>query len=257
MDQMTPLAALAKRAADAGARAVADVVATGDLQVGTKRDANDLVTAADKAAEVAILEVLAAERPDDAVLGEETGAHDGTSGWRWLVDPIDGTVNFVHGRRDWAVSVGVEHDGAAVAGAVLRPAHGDWVAGEGGEAYGSAGPPAVSGVADLARALLSVGFPHPRDRRALAFTLVQELTPRIRDFRRVGSAACDLVTVATGELDAYLGIGMNPWDISGGHAVVLAAGGRCGYVTTGSGLEVFLAANPALYAELAALLPEL
>ena len=254
---MPQLVALAKQAADAGARAVADVVATGDLEVDTKRDANDLVTAADKAAEAAILAVLAEHRPDDAVLGEETGAHEGTSGWRWLVDPIDGTVNFVHGRRDWAVSVGVEHDGEAVAGAVLRPAHGDWVAGEGDRSYGSAGPPSVSGVADLARALLSVGFPHPRERRALAFKLVEELTPRIRDFRRVGSAACDLVTVATGELDAYLGIGVNPWDVAGGHAVVVAAGGRCGHITTGSGLKVFLAANPALYDRLATLLPAL
>jgi len=122
-----PLAGLALRAARAGAAAIAGVVARGEVRPDVKTGAHDLVTAADRASEAAIIEVIRAERPDDAILGEESGAHPGNSGTRWLVDPLDGSANFVYGRADYAVSVGVESAGAIVAGAIIRPSDGRWM----------------------------------------------------------------------------------------------------------------------------------
>ena len=126
--------ALALRAAQAGATAIAAVVASGGVRTDFKSGGHDLVTTADKAAEAAVIEVIRAARPDDAILGEEGGAHPGTSGSRWLVDPLDGTANFVYGRADHAVSVGLETDGVITAGAIIRVSDGRWAAAAGGTA---------------------------------------------------------------------------------------------------------------------------
>ncbi|MEP6562340.1 MAG: inositol monophosphatase family protein, partial [Nakamurella sp.] len=122
----TDLGPVALAAARAGAAAIRSV-ATGELGTQFKSGSHDMVTAADKASERAVIESIRLVRPDDSILGEEGGVHRGTSDVRWLIDPLDGTANFVYGRADYAVSVGAERAGRPTAGAVIRPAHGQWV----------------------------------------------------------------------------------------------------------------------------------
>ena len=180
------LSSLALAAAQAGAHAILRVLRTGDLQVETKLHSADFVTTADKAAEAAILRIVRAVRPRDAVLAEESGVHAGDSGIRWLVDPLDGTMNFVHRRRDYAVSVGVEREGRMVAGAIVRPADGEWAAAGGAEVLGRDLTPKVSDTADLSDALVGIGLPSPLDQRI-----------RVHEF--VGSSSSTPVTTAAAD----------------------------------------------------------
>jgi myo-inositol-1(or 4)-monophosphatase len=246
------LRALALEAAMAGAAAIGEVAGRGDLAISTKAGPHDLVTAADHAAERAILDRILRERPDDEVLAEESGAHAGTSGVRWVVDPLDGTVNFVHGRRDWAVAVAVEVDGGLAAGAVCRPAHRDWFAGAGAEAIGSEGPPRVDRARRLDEAIVTVAFPAWQDRPERALRLLAGLLPHVRDFRRSGCAAVELTDLAAGALDAFVGFTPKPWDLLPGLAIALAAGARDVRVPTPGG-ELVVVAAPALADDLAAL----
>lgn len=141
MSTETALADIALTAALAGAAAIRSVLDAGALGTEFKTAGHDMVTAADKGSERAILAVLRNARPDDSILGEEGGSHAGSSPVRWLVDPLDGTANFVYGRADYAVSVGAVVDGHPAAGAIIRPADGRWLAGE------SAAPPGPVGSA--------------------------------------------------------------------------------------------------------------
>ncbi|GAA5037416.1 inositol monophosphatase family protein [Actinopolymorpha pittospori] len=235
---------LALAAAHAGSHAILREVRGGALQVSTKAHPADFVTTADKAAEAAILRLVSAARPRDAVLAEESGVHDGDSGVRWLVDPLDGTMNFVHRRRDYAVSVGVERDGQIVAGAIVRPADGDWAAAGGPEAFAREGTPQVSDAVDLADSLVGIGLPTPMDQRVRVHAFVGELMRQARDYRRTGSSACELLSVALGAQEGYLGFGVNIWDVAAGIALVEAAGGEAEWVTTATGLEVLVAGTP-------------
>ena len=262
----TDLGELALHAARAGAAAIRAALRDGALDVGRKSAHNDLVTNADRAAERAVVAAIREHRPQDTILGEESGEHPGEhqggvpdagpdgARIRWLVDPVDGTTNFVHRRWDYAVSVAAERGGRSVAGAILRPAYQDWVLAGGGAARGSAGVPAVAGTERTTDALVSVGFPHRPELRPRVLHLLERLGPHIRDFRRIGSACCDLLSVATGVLDAYIGVEQAPWDVAAGAAIVPAAGGRCGVLRTGRGMSVFLAGTPAVYAGLERLL---
>ncbi|MGH3327743.1 MAG: inositol monophosphatase family protein [Streptomycetales bacterium] len=251
---MQPFSALALEAAQAGVRAIEGVSRGPGLEIGTKTSLRDLVTTADHAAERAILDMIRAHRPDDAIVAEESGEHPGTSGVRWFVDPVDGTMNYVHGRHDHGVAVGVERAGRVVAGAIVRPAYGDWWAADGDEPYGSNGTPAVSGEQSLPDALVCIGFPQPPRLRQRFLALVGDLMPHIRDFRRIGCASSDLVSVATGAADAHIAVDVKPWDRVAGEAIVVAAGGRCLDVTTAGGLAVFIAATPVIADALEALL---
>lgn len=257
-----PLPALALRAARAGAAAIAAVVARGEVRPDVKTGAHDLVTAADRASEAAIIEVIRAERPDDAILGEESGAHPGNSGTRWLVDPLDGTANFVYGRPDFAVSVGVESAGAIVAGAIVRPSDGRWVLADvtiaeiaigaelsppqttklAGQQHVSATP---SDEAHAADALVSFGLPYAMSARLAALTTIRAAVPRVRGVRITGSAACDFLAWAHGECDAFVGCGLAEWDIAAGQAIVLAAGGAVRTIGTPD-FDILVAASPPL-----------
>jgi myo-inositol-1(or 4)-monophosphatase len=243
------LRALALAAARAGAAAIDAVARVGELDIAAKAGPGDLVTRADVASERAIIEHIRAERPHDAVLAEESGEHAGTSGVRWVVDPLDGTVNFVHGRRDWAVAVAAEVDGTLAAGAVFRPAHRDWFAGAGGEALGSAGPPLANRSRRLGEAIVSVAVPPWQNRRDHALSLLTGLLPHVRDFRRTGCAAVELTDLAVGALDAFIGFTPKPWDLLPGLAVALAAGARQARVATPSG-DLVVVSAPALLDEL-------
>lgn len=253
-------ALLAQLGADAIAAEVAAARGRGSaVETSTKSSPADFVTAADLASEQAILAGLTRMRPDDGVLAEESGAGQaGTSGLRWLVDPLDGTMNFVHGRADHAVSVGVERvDDAeavpgqqAVAGAVLVPATGAvYAAAADGSAVRSPVHLATSGAADLGSALVGVGYPRGVEARGRAHAWLGDLLPRVRDFRRMGSAACDLVAIATGALDVYIAFGVQPWDVGAGFALVRAAGGRAGWISSRSGRSVAVASPAGLYGQ--------
>lgn len=246
------LADVALVAAQLGADAIRAVSRTGDLRVARKRDHRDLVTAADHAAEDAILAVLRTARPRDAVLCEESGAHPGSSGLTWVVDPLDGTLNYVHRRDDYAVSVGVERDGEYVAGAVVRPVTGGWVAGDDGGVRSNGRTPGVTGTTETAEAMFSVGFPAEEHLRFRVLDMVGDLLPDACDFRRAGSSACDLMGVALGQLDVYLGFGVYSWDVAAGVAVVRAAGGRAEWVETASGVPLLAAGTPAVLDHFAA-----
>ena len=191
-------------------------------------------------------------RPDDEVLAEESGSRAGSGPLRWLIDPVDGTMNFVHGRRDHAVSVGVEPVGGAGAGRAGLDRRGDRTAGsrrgvlgrrpDGAHGRwrdrgvtGGARPVSVSGCDRLADAIIGVGYPRGAGPRAEAHVWFGELLDDIRDYRRIGSSACDLVNVASGVQDGYVAFGVKPWDVAGGFAIVRAAGGRASWVRTASG----------------------
>lgn len=233
-------------------------------QVGTKSSRHDLVTTMDRASETLIRQRLTAVRPQDAILGEEEGdLGAGTSGVRWIVDPLDGTVNYFYGLPNWAVSIGVEVDGTPAAGAVVAPALGEaylGVAGAGAWLVSDSRrtPLHVGEVSDLGDALLATGFGYRPERRAAQGVVVASLLPRVRDIRRAGAAALDLCWVARGRVDAYYERGLAPWDAAAGALIAVEAGARVGGLAgrAASG-ELTIAANPVLFEALEAALAQL
>ncbi|RBQ19656.1 inositol monophosphatase [Spongiactinospora rosea] len=196
--------------------------------VQTKSSPTDVVTALDRAAEELIRARVHQARPDDAILGEEGGA-TGEGAVRWIVDPIDGTVNFVYGLPDWAVSIAVEVDGEIVAGVVnVVPRAEVFTASLGGGAWlGGERLRCNTGV-PLSGALVATGFGYQVGRRTVQAEVLAALMPRIRDVRRAGSAAADLCAVAAGRVDAYYERGPQYWDYAAGGLVATEAGARLG-----------------------------
>ena len=195
------------------------------MRVGAKSSATDLVTEVDRATEHWLVEQLAVRRPHDAVLGEEQGGRDGTSGVRWVLDPIDGTVNFVLGLPVYAVSVAAEVAGRVVAGSVANPASGEtFHARLGAGAF--LGGVRLTGPRDvpLAGAVVGTGFGYDASRRARQGSVVARLLPDVADIRRLGAAALDLCFLAAGRIDAYFEAGLNPWDHAAGGLVATEAG---------------------------------
>ncbi len=260
---------VAEAAATAAGAVLARFAATrqggGDVGVRDKGSARDLVTDADVAAQAAVVEVLAARRPDDGILGEEQADRPGTSGLRWLVDPLDGTTNFVYGRPDWCVSVACEATAASVpdeaggllAGAVYDPTRGQlYLAGLGRGAWRDGTRLGPLGPGTLAEALVATGFHYDLDLRRREAALVAGLLPRIRDLRRNGSAALDLAGVAAGQADAFVEAGVHPWDWSAGGLLVTEAGGRA-TMTDLDPMGLLVAAEPGLHRELLRVIGEL
>ncbi|WP_425413697.1 inositol monophosphatase family protein [Nitriliruptor alkaliphilus] len=201
-----------------------------DLGVSTKSSASDPVSEADRAAERLIAGGLLDARPDDGLLGEEGQAsRPGTSGYRWVVDPLDGTVNFLYGRPTWCVSIACEDADGTVVGVVHAPQLGEtWTATRGGGArrHETGHVLAVSEVTELGECLVATGFSYDPLVRADQGRAVADLVPRARDVRRDGSAALDLAWVAAGRADGYVEAGLNPWDWAAGRLLVTEAGGR-------------------------------
>jgi len=195
--------------------------------VSTKSTPTDLVSDADRAAEAAIVAVLRARRPADAVFAEEAGAvTGGSSGVRWVVDPLDGTVNYLYGSPNWAVSIAAEIDGTAVVGVVLQPPTGEvFVATAGSGCRVNGEPASVSHKGDLTTALVATGFAYSPELRAAQAGVVMSVIPRVRDIRREGSAALDLAWVSCGRLDGFFETGLGPWDVAAGQLLVTEAGG--------------------------------
>jgi myo-inositol-1(or 4)-monophosphatase len=207
--------------------------------VSAKSTPTDLVSEADLAAERAIRELLAGRRPDDGFLGEEGGGEDGTSGLRWIVDPLDGTVNFLFGIPQWSVSVAVADEAGTVAGAVYDPGRQElFTATREGSAQlrGPAGTIELEGRTDdprgagsaggsgLSTAMVATGLAYDARVRAAQAQVLAELVPKVRDIRRFGSAALDLCWTAAGRYDAYYERTVKPWDIAAGELICRRAG---------------------------------
>jgi myo-inositol-1(or 4)-monophosphatase len=201
----------------------------------TKSSRTDVVTEADREAERLLAEGIRAARPNDGMLGEEGASVTGTSGITWVVDPIDGTVNYLYGLPAYAVSVaatvedrgpGATADGRrAVAGAVYVPVTDElYTATEGGGAQLNGRAVRVSGETDLAVALVATGFGYTEERRTEQAEVVRQLIPRVRDIRRMGAASVDLCLLASGRLDAYYERGLQPWDYAAGARIARESG---------------------------------
>lgn len=213
----------------------------------TKTSSTDVVTEADRASEHLIRSLIAERRPDDAVLGEEGDDRPGTSGVRWVVDPIDGTVNFLYGIRQYAVSIAAERDGRTVAGVVLNVAGGtEFVAHRTPEGTAVATrdgePITVNGPTPLQQRLVATGFSYDPAVRARQAQSWGRLLPRVRDLRRMGSSALDICMVAEGGVDAYVEEGVNPWDYAAAALVAEAAGAEVRLLTGASGLTLLVCA---------------
>jgi len=231
----------------------------------TKSSPTDVVTEMDRAAEVLIRQRLLAARPRDAILGEEGGeqAGSGPGRVRWVVDPLDGTVNYLYGLLDWSVSIAAEVDGTVVAGVVMVPSHGEvFTATLGGGAWLRAGDGMVAlrcntGV-PLEQALVSTGFGYEVPRRVVQGEVVGAVLPRVRDIRRGGSCAVDLCSLAAGRVDAYYERGVNYWDWAAGGLVAAEAGALLGGLARAEpGPSMTIAAEPVLFGQLRDLLASL
>ncbi len=211
-----------------------------------------MVSDADRDAEALIRELLATERPDDGLLGEEGAQADGSSGRRWVVDPLDGTTNYLYRFPAWVVSVALEDAAGALVGVVHDPLRDEtFAATRNGGARLDGAPIAVSGAEALDSALIGTGFGYAAQRRAEQAAVVSELLPRVRDIRRAGAAALDLCMVACGRLDGYYERGLNAWDWSAGSLIASEAGAA---VLPLAGAPFGLvAASPAIAEALAAL----
>ncbi len=195
--------------------------------VGTKSSETDVVTAADLAVEKLVRSRLASLRPGEPVLGEEAGTSGSPdlSGVRWVVDPIDGTVNYLYGFPWYAVSLAAQVDGISVAAAVVEPASGRrWTAARGGGAFLDGRPLRVSSATRLELSLVATGFGYRPERRERQAAGIPGLLSRIRDIRRAGAASLDLCAVAAGWLDGYFEHGLNRWDWAGGALIAEEAG---------------------------------
>lgn len=192
--------------------------------VHTKTTPTDLVSDADVAAEAAVREVLAAHRPDDAILAEEGGA-SGEGELLWLVDPLDGTVNYLFGIPAFAVSIACADAGGTLAGVVLDPVRGEcFAATRSGQATMDGSPIQASEAADLATAMVATGFGYDSAVRERQAAVVARVLPRVRDIRRVGAAALDLAWSACGRFDAYYERGVQRWDVAAGSLIAARAG---------------------------------
>jgi myo-inositol-1(or 4)-monophosphatase len=238
-------------AARAAGEILLDRYAHGAHGVATKSSPTDLVSEADLSAERAIRELLTSRRPDDAILGEEGDDVAGTSGLRWVVDPLDGTVNYLFGIPQWSVSVACEGQ----VGVILDPVRDELFSVRAGEPAlrddePLRGPP----LRELGTAMVSTGFGYDARVRAAQAEVVARLLPQVRDIRRLGSAALDLAWLAAGRYDAYYEHGLNAWDWAAGEMLCTAVGLQTRHLDplpdTGAGL---LIARPELIDELAAI----
>ena len=243
----------------------------------TKSTHTDIVTAVDRDTETLIRSFILDARPDDGIVGEEGVTHVGTSGIDWVVDPIDGTVNFLYGIPAWAVSIAVVEGaggagsagggigdleaglgGTTLAGVVVNPVTGElFEASAGGGARLTGRELVVNPAVSLESALVGTGFAYVAERRREQAAVLLELLPKVRDIRRIGSAALDLCALAAGRLDAFYERGLNAWDHAAGALIAREAGALVGGPGGGpENGELLVAAAPGLYEELAAALRE-
>jgi len=231
--QPAALRALAVDLALEAGRMLAQMRPTGQ---SSKSSPTDIVTDADRAAESLIVGRLRAERPGDSLLAEEGSLHTGTTGNTWVIDPLDGTVNFIYGIPHWAVSIGLE--GSTRLGVIYDPSR--------DELFTDESPLVPSTQTELAQSLIGTGFSYSSQTRARQGAVLARVIPQVRDIRRGGSLALDLAWVACGRLDAIYEHDTHPWDLSAGIAMLQAAGG----VAKTIGSTVIAAGNETLLGRL-------
>lgn len=223
----------------------------GVAEAFTKSSATDMVTEFDKANEALIVGGILAARPHDAIVGEEGTDTAGTSGVHWLIDPIDGTTNFLYGLPGWAVSIAAGTSDGTQIGVVYVPCTDELFtasAGEGAHLNGT--PITCSATNDLALALVATGFSYLPQRRATQAQRLAALLPQVRDMRRSGAAAPDLCSVAAGRVDIYYEQWLGAWDLAAGELIAREAGCITGSLDGGPARPgSVLVANPALFAQ--------
>jgi myo-inositol-1(or 4)-monophosphatase len=252
------LARLALEVARAAGRLIRERREQGVTVADTKSSETDIVTETDREVEELIRSLLGAARPGDAIVGEEGHDESGDTGVRWIVDPIDGTVNFLYGIPQYAVSIAAERDGVVVAGVVLHVSPGTAYVGrretgaDGGvrvTAHRDDRPISVRSPGPISQRVIGTGFSYEPRIRAIQAEAVAELLPQVADIRRFGSCALDLCHVAEGMLDGYVEEGVNLWDRAAGALIAEGAGARCELAVGAGGRELLLCAPEQGFAE--------
>lgn len=254
--ELRELRSLAETIAAAAGRFLLDGMRTARTDVGSKSTATDMVSEMDRGSEQLIVEMIGTFRPNDALIGEEGATRNGTSGYTWVIDPLDGTTSYLYQYPLWCVSLGVTYDGIAVVGAVNAPqtdmmfsAHSNGGATNNGE------PIHVGACSNLGLALIATGFGYDPLVRERQGAIAHALLPRIRDLRRGGSAAIDLCFAGAGFVDGYYERGLNPWDAAAGTCIAREAGAVVsGLHTQEPDKDMTIAANPFVHHELRTIL---
>jgi len=253
-----PLLPLAWRAGGAAGRFLRDERPR-LLAVDTKSSPTDAVTVMDRTAEAMITSMLLGPRPDDGLLGEEGGERFGTSGVRWIVDPLDGTVNYLFSLPMWGVSIAAEENGVVTVGVVVTPEFDEgYIAVRGAGSWRIVGPEAhplhTSECDALGEALVTTGFGYAAEVRRAQSDVVTQLITQIRDVRRMGAAVVDFCWLARGRLDAYYEKGLNAWDYSAGALIAQEAGAIVTGLRDDDLSEFIVAAAPGIHRDLRAAL---
>jgi myo-inositol-1(or 4)-monophosphatase len=257
-DDADGLLALAARLATEAGELIRLGRAEGITDVETKSTQTDMVTEYDRASEALIVGELRRHRPDDAIVGEEGTDRAGTSGITWLIDPIDGTTNFLYGLPGYAVSIAAQDEDGLLVGAVSVPTFGElFTARRGGGARCNGTRLRCSEQTRLDDALVATGFSYRAERRKRQAGILLEVLPRVRDVRRFGAASVDLCFVGAGRVDAYFEVGLSPWDSAAGILVATEAGAIVGGLDGGPARpDDVLAATPGVFDALQQLLIE-
>ena len=224
---MHPMLNIAVRAARRAGSIINRAALDGSpLEIRAKR-VNDFVTKVDRAAEEAIIETVRRAYPDHAFLAEESGQSDGAAEYRWIIDPLDGTTNFIHGFPQYCISIGVEHRGALAHAVIYDPVKNElFTASKGRGAFLNDRRMRVAKCAKLQEALVGTGFPFREVGRIDVYTeQLKRLMQSSAGVRRAGAAALDLAYVACGRLDAFWELGLSPWDMAAGALLIQEAGG--------------------------------
>jgi myo-inositol-1(or 4)-monophosphatase len=254
VSELAQLRDLAVRAATEAGALLLDRFGGPASGLSAKSSRTDLVSDADRDAEKRIVDLLRRERPGDGLVAEEGSAAEDATGIRWLVDPLDGTINYLWGVPHWAVSICAEDGDGPLVGVVHDPCRTEtFAATRGGGAWLGTRRLRLEPGADLGVALIATGFSYRPQARAWQAAVVTNLIGRVRDIRRFGSAALDLAWVAAGRFDGYYETGLSAWDLAAGTALVREAGGTAGPVTMpGSDEPIHVAARPGLHDPLCA-----
>ena len=195
------------------------------LEVSTKSSDVDIVTQMDKASETLIVSSILAERPHDGIIGEEGADRKSTSGITWVIDPLDGTVNYFYGLPGWNVSIAAKDEKGVVVGVVVSPTlQSTWWATRGGGSFHNGKKLTCNNPVELNRTMLATGFAYETEKRTLQLKFINSLLPSIRDIRRNGAAAVDLCFVGAGNVDAYFESGLHEWDVAAGGLIAREAG---------------------------------
>ncbi len=237
---------------DVALECVATVISSFNIQSADERrtdlenksSSSDYVTSLDRHIELEIVQFIKKSRTNDGILGEEGAAKSGTSGIRWIIDPIDGTSNFVYGIPYFSISIAIEVQGDVIAGVVADLNSNDIF--DAVKGHGSRCNNEIIRVNDndsLRSAIVTTGFSYRPERRKVQGTMLQHILPRIGDIRRFGSAALDLCWLATGRVDAFYEEGLNLWDYAAGSLIVSEAGGTVTTVNLTNDINLLTATN--------------